>query len=134
MMPLEEVISPEMAADFIDSEYLKTVCVVVPKSVLLMESTLIGWIARLLHGRVLPTSQQSNHRHVVIPKVGFWPVRSAEADFVTSYASIGNDIAGFGGPDWSVQTSQIGKLDNNYGPYCDRRAVSGSPAVPGSHK
>jgi len=32
--PMEELITPEMAAGFIDSEYIQTVCVVVPKSAL----------------------------------------------------------------------------------------------------
>jgi hypothetical protein len=57
--------------------------------------------------------------------------RSAEADFVATYHTIGADIAGYGGPDWR-NSRGCGEPDNNYGPFCDRKKEMGSPVVPGS--
>mmetsp|Transcript_9380 Transcript_9380/g.18471 ORF Transcript_9380/g.18471 Transcript_9380/m.18471 type:complete len:444 (-) Transcript_9380:308-1639(-) len=85
--PLDEVLKPEMVQGFIDSEYLRTVCVVVPKSM--------------------------------------------EAEFLSSYHAIGDQIAGYGGPDWRNQRG-CGEPDSNYGPFCDRKGSTGSPVVPGS--
>jgi hypothetical protein len=85
--PLEDVIKPEMERSFIESEYLKTVCVVVPKA--------------------------------------------AEAEFLSTYHTIGATIAGYGGPDWR-NSRGCGEPDNNYGPFCDRKREMGSPVVPGS--
>lgn len=85
--PVEEFLKPEMTARFIDSEYLRTVCIVVPKS--------------------------------------------SEAEFLGTYHTIGSDLAGYGGPDWSVSKG-CGEPDNNYGPFCNRKRLTGSPVVPGS--
>uniref|UniRef100_A0A7S2WV40 V-type proton ATPase subunit C n=1 Tax=Rhizochromulina marina TaxID=1034831 RepID=A0A7S2WV40_9STRA len=88
MMPLDEILTPDVTDRFVDTEYLKTVCVVVPKS--------------------------------------------AERDFLATYHQIGEDIAGFGGPDWAANAQACGQPDSNYGPFCERMRVAGSPAVPGS--
>lgn len=85
--PIEEYLKPEMMTHFKDTEYLKTVCVVVPKTI--------------------------------------------EQEFTSTYHTIGEDIAGYGGPDWSTSKG-CGDPDNHYGPFCDRRKVTGSPVVPGS--
>jgi V-type H+-transporting ATPase subunit C len=87
--PMEELVTADMATGFIDTEYLQTVCVVVPKSAL--------------------------------------------AEFLEEYQNIGTDIVGYGGPDWRAGRG-VGKPDNNYGPFCDRRRETGSPVVPGSLK
>jgi len=79
-----------MVSHFIDTEYLRTVFIVVPKAL--------------------------------------------DNEFLQSYHTIGEDIAGYGGPDWSSQQQSCGAVGSDYGPYCDRRRVSGSPIVPGSHK
>jgi len=60
----------------------------------------------------------------------------AEKDFLKVYETIGNDIAAYGGPDWSASfdPKRIGKDDGNYGPESNREKVKGSPVVPGSAK
>lgn len=89
VIPLEEVIKAEMLRGWIDdSEYMKSVCIVVPKSL--------------------------------------------KAEFMTSYHTIGSEIAGFGGPDWSSNRRGCGERDNQFGPFCDRKREVGSPVVPGS--
>jgi V-type H+-transporting ATPase subunit C len=63
---------------------------------------------------------------VAIPK-------GAEEDFMTNIESVGSDIAGFGGPDWSSNPRDLGTAVQ-YGSLVDRHGKRGSPVVPGSVK
>lgn len=85
--PLEEILKPEDVRELIDTEFMRTVFIVVPKS--------------------------------------------SEAEFLSTYDGIGDEIVGYGGPDWR-NSRGCGEPDNNYGPFCDRRRETGSPVVPGS--
>eukprot|EP00559_Dactyliosolen_fragilissimus_P007398 CAMPEP_0184871366 /NCGR_PEP_ID=MMETSP0580-20130426/40677_1 /TAXON_ID=1118495 /ORGANISM="Dactyliosolen fragilissimus" /LENGTH=481 /DNA_ID=CAMNT_0027374015 /DNA_START=129 /DNA_END=1574 /DNA_ORIENTATION=- len=58
------------------------------------------------------------------------PKGSAEA-FLTSIESLGEDLVGYGGPDWSRNSSQLGTAVK-YGSLVDRHRKRGSPVVPGS--
>lgn len=58
------------------------------------------------------------------------PAVSQEA-FETSVYKLGDKIAGYGGPDWSRQSHNLGKAVN-YGQQVDRHRTRGSPVVPGS--
>lgn len=55
-----------------------------------------------------------------------------EEDFLKNYASLGEDIASFGGPEWDFDNSSLGKDDGNYGPYSSRSRIKGSPVTPAS--
>ncbi len=57
--------------------------------------------------------------------------RASEAEFLSTYHTIGSDIAGFNAPDWSGQKG-CGEPDNNYGPFLKRMDKTGSPVVPGT--
>jgi hypothetical protein len=46
-----------------------------------------------------------------------------------TYNQIGENIAAFGGPDWS-STGGCGRSDNNFGPGFNRTASKGSPVIP----
>jgi len=61
---------------------------------------------------------------IAVPKV-------LEESFVKEVKSgkLGEDIAGYGGPDWSRNGSDLGRAVN-FGKDVDRRATSGSPIVP----
>lgn len=56
-----------------------------------------------------------------------------KTDFRNKYASIGDSIASFGGPDWTNSVS-LGQNDGKFGPGVKRSAVKGSPVVPNSLK
>jgi len=81
------VLKPEHLRDLVDTEYMRSIFVVIPKS--------------------------------------------SEAEFLSEYHTIGEQIVGYGGPDWG-NSRGCGEPDNNYGPFCDRRRETGSPVVPGS--
>jgi V-type H+-transporting ATPase subunit C len=59
-----------------------------------------------------------------------------ENDFLKLYETLGDDIAVYGGPDWtaSFNPAAIGKDDGNYGPEGNRDRLKGSAVVPGSAK
>jgi len=61
---------------------------------------------------------------VAIPK-------QAKENFETTIESLGDDVVGFGGPDWSKDSSKLGG-PISFGNQIDRRKVRGSPVVPGS--
>mmetsp|Transcript_21444 Transcript_21444/g.19515 ORF Transcript_21444/g.19515 Transcript_21444/m.19515 type:complete len:436 (+) Transcript_21444:62-1369(+) len=61
---------------------------------------------------------------VVVPK-------ALEKEFLDSYSSIGQDIAAYGGPDWSTNNA-VGQDDGKYGSNIDRTRIKDSPVVPGS--
>lgn len=54
-----------------------------------------------------------------------------ENDFLKTYDTIGTEIAGYGGPDWT--NSLPGRNDGNFGAAVTRASKKGSPVVPGSH-
>lgn len=88
----EDFLTPDIVAkhEFVDSEFLVTVAIVVPNSI--------------------------------------------EPEFLKVYETIGDDIAVYGGPDWTstYNPQGLGKDDGNFGPECQRASVKGSPVVPGS--
>lgn len=53
------------------------------------------------------------------------------SEFLKNYASIGSEIAYFGGPDWT-NSSNIGGNDGRFGEAAHREAKKGSPVVPDS--
>lgn len=57
-------------------------------------------------------------------------------DFLRLYEGLGDEIAAYGGPDWtaSFNPAAIGKDDGNFGPEGNRERVKGSAVVPGSAK
>jgi len=65
-------------------------------------------------------------------KTVFIAVPGASQDaFESSIYTLGDKIAGYGGPDWSRQTQNLGKAVN-FGQQVDRHRTRGSPVVPGS--
>jgi len=56
---------------------------------------------------------------------------SMEESFVRNVEKLGNDLVGYGGPDWSRDPENLGQ-PVSYGPQVDRHKVRGSPVVPGS--
>jgi V-type H+-transporting ATPase subunit C len=56
---------------------------------------------------------------------------SMQEDFVRNIDSLGADIAGFGGPDWSKDARSLGQ-PVKFGTQVDRFKLKGSPVVPGS--
>jgi len=57
--------------------------------------------------------------------------KGTEEEFMGSIDSVGIDIVGFGGPDWSENPRDLG-TGIQYGSQVDRHAKRGSPVVPGS--
>ena len=57
--------------------------------------------------------------------------KQAKENFQSSIYSIADDVVGFGGPDWSRDSSKLGG-PISFGNKLDRHKVSGSPVVPGS--
>jgi V-type H+-transporting ATPase subunit C len=57
--------------------------------------------------------------------------KGTEEEFMGSIDSVGTDIVGFGGPDWSENPRDLG-TGIQYGSQVDRHAKRGSPVVPGS--
>lgn len=86
---LNDVLNEEIMrrVNVVDSEYLKTVFIAIPKT------------------------QKEN--------------------FENTIESLGNDLVGYGGPDWSRDPSQLGSA-TAFGNSVDRQQVRGSPVVPGS--
>jgi V-type H+-transporting ATPase subunit C len=86
---LNDILNPEIMSKVkvIDSEYLKTVFIGVPKSM--------------------------------------------NEGFVSGVEKLGNDLVGFGGPDWARDPTKLGE-PVNFGSHVDRHKVRGSPVVPGS--
>lgn len=59
--------------------------------------------------------------------------RQAEQEFLEEYEQLGQNIAAYGGPDWSGSNANaIGQQDDRFGPEFRRDKVTGSPVVPGS--
>ena len=54
-----------------------------------------------------------------------------ENEFLKTYDTLGSEIAGYGGPDWT--NSLPGRNDGNFGSAVSRATKKGSPVVPGSH-
>lgn len=86
---LNDVLNEEIMrrVNLVDSEYLKTVFIAIPKS------------------------QKEN--------------------FENNVESLGSDLVGYGGPDWSRDPSLLGTA-TSFGNQVDRHRVRGSPVVPGS--
>jgi V-type H+-transporting ATPase subunit C len=61
---------------------------------------------------------------IAIPKV-------SKEGFEKDVYKLGEDLVGFGGPDWSRDPTKLGE-PVNFGSNCDRHKVRGSPIVPGS--
>jgi V-type H+-transporting ATPase subunit C len=57
--------------------------------------------------------------------------KQAKENFESSIESIANDVVGFGGPDWSRDSSKLGG-PISFGNKVERHKVKGSPVVPGS--
>lgn len=51
--------------------------------------------------------------------------------FEKSYESLGKDLVGYGGPDWTRDSTKLGE-PVSFGTHVDRHKVRGSPVVPGS--
>jgi hypothetical protein len=52
-------------------------------------------------------------------------------EFLKSYYTLGDEIASFGGPDWT-NSNAIGQNDGKFGKKSKRSSVKGSPVVPNS--
>ena len=59
--------------------------------------------------------------------------KGMEEEFMTNIESVGADIVGYGGPDWSTNPRDLGTAVQ-YGSLVDRHGKRGSPVVPGSVK
>jgi V-type H+-transporting ATPase subunit C len=59
--------------------------------------------------------------------------KGSEEDFMSNIESVGSDIVGFGGPDWSNNPRDLGAAVQ-YGSLVDRHLKRGSPVVPNSVK
>lgn len=57
--------------------------------------------------------------------------KGAEADFTANVENIGSGLVGYGGPDWSSNSRDLGSAVK-YGNLVDRHGKHGSPVVPGS--
>lgn len=57
--------------------------------------------------------------------------KQAKENFESSIESIASDVVGYGGPDWSVDSRQLGG-PISFGKQVNRHRVRGSPVVPGS--
>lgn len=57
---------------------------------------------------------------------------ASEGDFLATYATLGADIAAYGGPDYRRAMETVGRLDANFGANSSRGQRRGSPVVPGS--
>jgi len=59
--------------------------------------------------------------------------RGSEEEFMANAESLGDDLVGYGGPDWSRSPTELGQAVK-YGSLVDRHTKRGSPVVPGSVK
>lgn len=59
--------------------------------------------------------------------------KGTEEDFMANIESVGSEIVGFGGPDWSSNPRELGSAVE-YGSLVDRHQKRGSPVVPDSVK
>lgn len=59
--------------------------------------------------------------------------RGSEEDFMANAESLGDDLVGYGGPDWTRDPNELGTAVK-YGSLVDRHQKRGSPVVPGSVK
>lgn len=59
--------------------------------------------------------------------------RGSEEDFMANVESLGDDLVGYGGPDWTRNPNELGSAVK-YGSLVDRHQKRGSPVVPGSVK
>mmetsp|Transcript_1165 Transcript_1165/g.1397 ORF Transcript_1165/g.1397 Transcript_1165/m.1397 type:complete len:420 (+) Transcript_1165:393-1652(+) len=59
--------------------------------------------------------------------------KGSEEDFMANIESVGTDIVGYGGPDWSRNPHGLGEAVQ-FGSLVDRHGKRGSPVVPGSVK
>lgn len=57
--------------------------------------------------------------------------KSMQENFESGVEKLGNDLVGFGGPDWTRDPTKLGE-PVNFGSHVDRHKVRGSPVVPGS--
>jgi V-type H+-transporting ATPase subunit C len=57
--------------------------------------------------------------------------KSMKENFEDGVEKLGNDLVGFGGPDWTRDPTKLGE-PVNFGSHVDRHKVRGSPVVPGS--
>jgi len=59
--------------------------------------------------------------------------KQAKENFESTIYSLGSDVVGFGGPDWSKDSSKLGG-PISFGNQVNRQKIRGSPVVPGSLK
>eukprot|EP00934_Nitzschia_sp_Nitz4_P008268 Nitzschia sp. Nitz4//scaffold9_size221794//122421//124087//NITZ4_001358-RA/size221794-snap-gene-0.104-mRNA-1//1//CDS//3329561037//8258//frame0 len=57
--------------------------------------------------------------------------KALKENFESTIEKVGNDIVGYGGPDWTATPSKLGE-PVDFGSQVDRHKVRGSPVVPGS--
>eukprot|EP00980_Cylindrotheca_fusiformis_P025335 scaffold13478_cov132-Cylindrotheca_fusiformis.AAC.28 len=57
--------------------------------------------------------------------------KGSKESFLKTVETLGSDLVGYGGPDWSSDGSKLGKAVS-FGSKVDRHQVRGSPVVPGS--
>ena len=57
--------------------------------------------------------------------------KTAKESFENNIEKLGSDLVGYGGPDWSNDSSKLGE-PVSFGAHVDRHKVRGSPVVPGS--
>ena len=57
--------------------------------------------------------------------------KTAKESFENNIEKLGSDLVGYGGPDWSNDSSKLGE-PVSFGAHVDRHKVRGSPMVPGS--
>jgi len=85
---------------------------------------------------VLTESQMSSvtvHDTEYLKTVFIAVPRAINANFLNGYESLGANIVGYGGPDWTNDSAKLGQ-PVKYGTLVDRHEKRGSPVVPGSRQ
>jgi V-type H+-transporting ATPase subunit C len=88
-----------------------------------------GDLNDILNAEIMSKVKVVNSEHlktlfIAVPK-------SNKEAFESSIEKLGNDLVGFGGPDWTRDPTKLGE-PVNFGSHVDRHKVRGSPVVPGS--
>lgn len=80
--------------------------------------------AEIMHNVKVVDSEYLKTKFIAIPK-------SVEESFKENIGKLAGDVVGFGGPDWSQDSTRLGE-PVSFGSTVDRHKVRGSPVVPGS--
>jgi len=80
----------------------------------------------IMHGVEVRDTEYLKTLFIAIPK-------TAEENFESAVYQLGDDLVGYGGPDWSRDPSKLGE-PVKFGSMVDRHQQRGSPVVPGSLK